>query len=115
MLATVSITVAVLSVVLLLASGAWTERTYRRFDRLPGHYDIRGNATRLDPRRQMAWLLPGLFSVVLLGLVAFASFIPDDPQGGNAWPGVVLVSFSFLAAQGLVLSLLARWAARQPE
>ena len=102
-----------LAVALLLYSGAWTDRTYSRFDQIPAHYDLHGNATRLTSRRQMAWALPIGFSLMLFGLALLLTFLPPDRVHGN--PKVAIWSFllGLPAAQGLVLWLLARWASKQ--
>jgi len=106
-----------LAIALLVYSGAWTDRTYRRFDKIPGHYDWRGNATRLDSRRQMAWLLPAIFSFLIVGFAAMVWVTPAGMVNGNPSTGLVFTSLVLLAIQGLVLRLLARWArgAGNPE
>lgn len=104
---------AALSIVALIWSGWWTNRRYSCFDRIPGHYDFKGRATRLDPRRQMAWLLPVLFSLLIAGYGTLFHLVPAALQNGDPSVGMVLVCLVFLAAQGLVLWLLARWAQAQ--
>ena len=70
-------------VAVLLASGRWANRRYARFDELPGHYDIRGEATRMAPRAQMAWLMPVVSSIVLVAIaIAPPSYSVGGPQGG---------------------------------
>lgn len=113
MLAAVSIAVAAIAVAFLLGSARWTEQTYRRFERIPGHYDFNGKATRLDPRRQMAWLLPVLFSAILIVVTGLVLFLPADAQGDSAWPAVIFISLVFAGTQLSILHLLKRWAARQ--
>ena len=98
------------TIALLLASGAWTDRRYRQFDRIPGHYDFRGRATRLDPRRQMAWLLPVLFSLMIAGFIVLVSVVPPEMQNGDPSMGLALICVTLLGAQALVLWLLSRWA-----
>lgn len=104
---------AALSIVILLWSAWWTDRRYARFERIPGHYDFRGRATRLDPRRQMAWLLPVLFSVSIGGYLALFLLVPAELQNGDPSVGMYMVCVVLLAAQGLILWLLARWARSQ--
>ena len=104
---------AAVSIALLCWSAVWTDRTYRRFDRLPGHYDVRGEATRMAPRRVMAWLLPVTFSIALIGLAAVLTYVPADMQNGDPTTGLALASITLLGAQGLILWLLSRWARRQ--
>ncbi|MEE4201403.1 hypothetical protein [Erythrobacter sp.] len=102
-----------LAIVLLMLSGFWTDRTYRRFDMLPGHYDIAGRATRMAPRRMMAFLLPVLFSAMMATFVILAGVLPRDMQNGDPETGLWVMIVAFLGAQALVLWLLGRWASRQ--
>ena len=110
-----ALTFAALGIVLLLASGWWTDRRYRRFDRLPAHYDFSGRATRMDSRRVMAWLLPAAFSFVIAALVAFHTMLPPEMHDGDLSALLYVLPLIFLGAQGLVLWLLRGWAARQPR
>ena len=114
MLSVPAIVITAVCVALLLASGWWTDKTYRYFDQIPAHYDIRGNATRLTARRPMAWALPIGFSIFLAGLAAAMSLIPPNLQNGDPSDGLIVSSFAMLAAQGFVLWLLSRWASKQP-
>ena len=113
MLTTPAIIIMLIAVALLLASGWWTDRTYRRFDQIPAHYDIRGKATRLTSRRQMAWAIPAGFSLFLVGFAAIVHFVPADMQNGDPAMSLISASLIMLAAQGLVLWLLHRWAGQQ--
>jgi hypothetical protein len=102
-----------LSVIFLLYTGYWTDRRYARFEQFPAHYDFRGRATRLSPRKQMAWAVPIGLSVLLIGLVMLlevmpAQYINDDPEIA-IWSMII----GFPLVQALVLWLLSRWAARQ--
>ncbi len=105
---------AVLAILVLLASGLWTDRTYRRFDRLPGHYDLTGQATRLDPRRQVAWLVPGLLSLVIVLMIGIAVLVPSEMKRGDSTASLFLTPSILITAQALQLALLRRWARRQP-
>ena len=113
MLSTSAIAIVVVSVIVLLSSGWWTDRTYQRFDHIPAHYDIRGNATRLTPRRPMAWAIPIGFSVFLIGLALVIEYIPPELQNGDPSLGIIAASIIMVIAQGFILLLLSRWAARQ--
>ena len=97
----------------LLYSGHWTDRTYARFDEIPGHFDIRGHETRLAARRPMAWALPVGFSIMLAGLALFARFVPAEYINGDPRIAVWSMILCLPAAQCLFLWLLARWAAKQ--
>ena len=110
-----ALTFAALGIVLLLASGWWTERRYRRFDRLPAHYDLTGRATRMDSRRVMAWLLPATFSLFIAAVAALFTALPREMQDGDLSIPLYLLATVLLGAQGLALWLLHRWAARQPH
>lgn len=110
-----SLAFAALSIVLLLASGWWTDRRYRRFDQLPGHYGLTGKATRIDSRKVMAWLLPIMFSLVIAAMAGLQLAIPPEAHRGDPSTPLYLMPPILLAVQGLVLWLLHRWAARQPR
>ncbi|MBU1253436.1 hypothetical protein Q9K01_03295 [Qipengyuania sp. DY56-A-20] len=99
---------------LLLLSGLWAGRRYARFEQLPGHYDIAGNPTRMAPRRTMVWMLPMLFSLVLLTIATFTALIPREMQNGEPAIGALFGGVSLVAAQMFVLWLTERWARRQP-
>ncbi len=110
-----SLAFAALSIGVLLASGWWTNRRYRRFDRLPGHYDFTGKATRMDSRKVMAWLLPAMFSLVIAAMAGLQLAIPAEAHKGDPSTPLYLIPTILIGAQGLVLWLLHRWAARQPR
>ena len=101
------------AIVFLIVSGWWTDRTYSRFEHIPGHYDFSGKATRLEPRRQMSWLLPVMFSLTLAFFVVLMELMPRETMNGDPSNGIILIAVVTVASQGLVLWLLARWARRQ--
>ena len=101
-------------VAVLLASGRWANRRYARFDELPGHYDIRGRATTMAPRRVMAWMLPVLFSIVLVAIAIFTALVPPEYRNGDPLIGILVGGLGLLAGHALVLWLTERWANRQP-
>ncbi|KEO88021.1 hypothetical protein EH30_01205 [Erythrobacter sp. JL475] len=107
-----TVAIVVIAIVLLLLSGVWTDRTYSRFSELPGHYDFRGRATRMAPRRTMAWLLPLTFSLMLAVIGIAMAMLPAEAQNSPD-AGLVIASITLLGAQGLVLWLLDRWASGQ--
>jgi len=109
-----SIAFAAIGVAVLVASGWWTDRTYRRFDRLPGHYDLAGEATRLDPRRVTAWLIPVVFSLAIAGIALFVVLTPPDRFNSDPSLPLFLTPLILVAGQGFLLALLRRWARRQP-
>jgi uncharacterized membrane protein len=110
-----SLAFAALSIVVLLASGWWTNRRYRRVDRLPGHYDFTGKATRMDSRKVMTWLLPVMFSLVIAAMAGLQLALPAQARNGDPSAPLYFIPMILLGAQGLVLWLLHRWAARQPR
>jgi hypothetical protein len=61
----------------------------------------------------MAWLLPVLFSVSIGGYLALFLLVPAELQNGDPSVGMYMVCVVLLAAQGLILWLLARWARSQ--
>jgi hypothetical protein len=105
--------VTAFAIALLLYSGYWTDKTFQGFDKIPAHYDWRGNATRLTGRRGMAWGLPVSFSIILLGLAALFTALPPERINGDPRAGLWLIILTLLIAQGAVLMLLKRWAAAQ--
>lgn len=109
-----SLAFAALCIIVLLASGWWTDRRYRRFDRLPGHYDFTGKATRMDSRKVMAWLLPVMFSLVIAAMTGLQLALPAQARSGDPSALLYLMPMILIGAQGLMLGLLHRWAARQP-
>lgn len=109
-----SLTVAALAIAVLLASGWWTDRRYRRFDQLPGHYDIKGRATRMDSRRSMAWLFPVMFSIVIALMAGLQVLLPPELHNGDPSAPLYILAPILVAAQGFALLLLRRWAERQP-
>lgn len=106
---------AAIGIVLLLVSGWWTERRYRRFDRLPSHYDLTGRPTRMDSRRVMAWILPVMFSLFIAAMAALQTVLPPEMHKGDPSLPLYLLPPIFLGAQGLMLWLHHRWAAHQPR
>lgn len=97
----------------MLISGWWTNTAYQRFDQLPGHYDWRGRVTRMEKRVTMAWLLPGMFSVILAVLMVLLLVLPPEMINGDPSVGLYLASAVLFASQLSVLWLLSRWAKQQ--
>lgn len=100
-------------VAMLLASGVWASRRFARFDELPGHFDVRGRVTRMAPRRTMVWMLPVLFSVVLVFLALVMQGVPAEQRNGDPVVGVVVAGITLVASQIFVLWLTDCWANRQ--
>ena len=100
-------------VVILLASGVWASRRFACFDQLPGHFDIRGRVTRMAPRRTMVWMLPVLFSLVLVFLALVTQGIPPEVRNGSPVTGALIGGITLVAAQFFVLWLTDRWARQQ--
>lgn len=109
-----SLVFAALGIAVLLASGWWTDRRYRRFDLLPAHYDLTGQPTRMDSRRVMAWILPVIFSLVIAAMAMLQLLLPPEAHNSDPSTPLYLLPPILLAAQGLVLWLLRRWAADRP-
>ena len=97
----------------LLASGAWASRRFARFEQLPGHFDFRGRATRMAPRRVMVWMLPILFSAMLVFITLLTEMVPPEYRNGDPLVGALIGGVSLVGAQALVLWLTDRWARRQ--
>ena len=100
-------------VAILLASGVWASRRFARFEELPGHFDFRGRMTRMAPRRTMVWMLPVLFSVVLVVLALMPQGVPPEHRNGDPVVAVAVGGITLVAAQCFVLWLTDRWARRQ--
>lgn len=100
-------------VLLIMASGLWANRRFRRFKRLPGHFDITGKATYLAPRSLIIWYIPIVLSTVLIAIALAGVLVPRELQNGDAVTGVVLGGVCILGAQMLILWLTERWASRQ--
>lgn len=100
-------------VAILLASGVWASRRFARFDKLPGHFDFRGRVTRMAPRRTMVWMLPVLFSALLVFLALVMQGIPPELRNGSPVTAALIGGITLVAAQFFVLWLTDRWAGRQ--
>lgn len=100
-------------VAILLASGVWASRRFARFDELPGHFDFRGRVTRIAPRRTMVWMLPVLFSALLVFLALVMQGIPPELRNGSPVTAALIGGITLVAAQFFVLWLTDRWAGRQ--
>ncbi len=100
-------------VAVLLLSGLWANRRYRSFERLPAHFDIRGKADAYASRRTMVWMLPTLFSIMLVAIALFTIFLPRELQNGDPVVGVLVVGLALAGAQVFVLRLTESWARGQ--
>ena len=114
MAAWLPVVVALPFVGLLLLSGLWASRRYARFERLPGHYDMAGNPTRMAPRHTTVWMLPIIFSLVLLAIVTFTIVLPREMLNGDPAIGAFVGGVCLSGAQVFVLWITERWALRQP-
>lgn len=81
---------------------------------IPGHFDWAGRPPLMDLRRVVVWLLPVIFSLVLLAIPALVVMLPPEQINGDPLVSVVFAGFALLAAQGFVLWLTERWARMQP-
>ena len=104
------IVVALPFVVALMLSGVWASNRFASFDKLPSHFDLRGKADRFAPRGVMVWMLPVLFSLMLVGTAAAFLLVPQHMQNGDQVPGVIFSGCVLVAAQVFVLWLTVRWA-----
>ena len=100
-------------VALLLLSGAWANRRYARFDEIPGHYDFRGDPTRMSPRGMMVWLMPAVFSFALIVINAASVLSPPEIRKGSPILNALFMGVLLLGAQALLLWLTERWARQQ--
>ena len=110
---TIELVLIIATIAALLASGLWTELRFASFEKLPAHYDFRGEPTRYSSRSVMAWLLPCVFSIMLVVVTVAMSAIPEEVRNGDPLGGVIVCCATFLVAQALILWLHTRWAQRQ--
>lgn len=110
---TIELVLVGLSIAALIASGFWTNWRFSGFAQLPAHYDFRGQPTRFSPRATMAWLLPAMFSALLLVLVFVFSAVPQEMRKGDPIVGVLVCCLTCLGVQALILWLHIRWARGQ--
>ena len=103
------------TIALLLGSAIWTNRRYARFDKLPGHFDIRGRPTCFFPRAVVAWLLPLVFTITAVVLVFVVMVIPQSETREATLYFVAMNCLILLAAQAFVLCLIERWARSQDQ
>lgn len=103
------LTLALPFAVVLLLSGVWAHRRFEGYSELPSHFNLRGEADRFAPRSVMVWLLPVMFSVLLLSIAAAVEYIPQEMQNGDPRTGILISGFTLLGGQALVLWLTVRW------
>lgn len=107
------LTLAAAVIALLGLSGFWAQRRYRRFDRLPVHFNASGKPTRFAPRRAAVWAAPVIFAVVLALVAALARALPPDQVRGDPDHAVILASLLVLGGQVFVLWMIDRWVTGQ--
>ena len=101
------------TVIALVWSGFWANKRFADFDQLPGHFDFAGRATRLSPRRTMVWLLPIMFSVMMVVMSAAPYLVKSEYRNGDPLLGLVITAIALLGAQAFILWLTDRWAKQQ--
>ena len=101
------------TLVLLIASGAWAEFRFADFDKLPMHYGVTGKPTRYGSRRLAIWLPTGmLIFVVALNYVLMSTLSPEQINGDPHF-GIMLTCGIIVVAQIFILWLHHRWARAQ--
>ena len=100
---------------ILVVSGLWAERRYRRFRELPGHYGLGGHVTRMGSRRAITVAIPLLFALFLVVFSLTPLLVPPENQNGSIVPGVIFSGVVMVAAYGLVVWLTERWVSRQRD
>jgi len=73
------------------------------FETLPAHYNLAGEPTRFSSRMTMVWLLPVVFSFILLAIALGTAIIPRAMQTGDLIASVLISGAGLMAAQGYVL------------
>ena len=100
-------------VAVLLGSGAWASRRYAGFDQLPSHFGLTGKADSFASRRVMTWLVPVLFSVVLVAIGTLSIAIPAEMRNGDPVVGTLVGGVGLVGAQIFLLWLTERWVREQ--
>ena len=95
---------------LLLLSGRWASKRFAEFDKLPGHFDFAGRATRMTSRSRMVWLLPITFSAMMVVVAVMIYSVPGDYGSAGPLPWLIFTGGSLLGSQVFVLWLTDRWA-----
>lgn len=103
--------IAALAIVLVFSAAWQTDRRYRRFERLPTHFDLRGRADAFGPRHAIVRIVPAILVSTLVSIAAIMVLVPRDMQNGDPVVGILVASVAVLSAQASTMWLLARWAA----
>lgn len=106
-------TFAVIAALLLIVSGAWAQFRFRKFARLPAHFDIHGRPTRFAGRNFTIWLTPVIL-ITLIAVMLWLAALPGQPGiNGDPDSAIYIASAMMLGAQALILWLTERWARGQ--
>ncbi len=101
---------AATAIIMLVLSGLWAEYRFRRFDRLPAHFDWTGRPTRYATRSFVIWLTPAIFAALIITIVFAINFVPKQYVSGDPSIAVMLASAIIVLAHGFVLWMINRWA-----
>ena len=101
------------TILFLVGSAFWMNRRYRRFDRLPGHFDFKGRPTRLDPPWVMVWLVPLSLAVMMAAIMFSLWFVPAEMQNGDPRVGIAIAALGLSGSQAFIIWLVERWAKQQ--
>ncbi|MEO0419514.1 MAG: hypothetical protein AAF249_11655 [Pseudomonadota bacterium] len=101
------------AVVLLLASAIWAHYRFADYDRLPRQFGFSLKPNSYAPSWVMVWMLPGFLIATLAFVALLPAFVSPEHVNGEPEVGVVFASVVCVAAQGLTLWLLTRWANQQ--
>lgn len=113
MSAAAALVVAGLTIFALLISGYWTDQRFDNFEKLPRQYGFTGEPTAFASRKAMAWGIPLFLIAMLIAIAASIIILPTATATGDPWHTLAVCSVGFLTAQGLVMWLHTRWAAKQ--
>ena len=104
----IELLIAVCVTVLLAGASAWAERRFRKADRLPMQWSLKGRVNWTAPRRLALAFTPTLGALVL-GSTAIIAVGGARRHGADVGvPVLCLIGLAFLAAHGLHLWLIER-------
>ncbi len=98
---------------ILMLGGVWANQRFAGYKTLPVHFNFRLEADRMASRGLAIWLLPVMFSIMLLGIGYFSSISPREGQNADPVPWMLFTGVVLVASQVFVLWLMERWARSQ--
>lgn len=105
----VELIITVCVIVLLAGASVWAERRFRKVDRVPMQWSLKGRVNWTAPRRLGLAFTPTLGALVLAS-TAIIALVGGPPRHGEdvGVPVLCLIGLAFLGAHGLHLWLIER-------